>query len=51
MILGQEFAAEMEAMFVTDIEASHEIRPEEWKSRPLTSHVKEWFSHLLWYWL
>ena len=51
VILGQEFAAEMEAMFAADVAASHEILPEEWKSRPLTSHIKEWFSHLLWYWL
>jgi cardiolipin synthase A/B len=51
VILGQEFAAEMEAMFAADVAASHEILLEEWKSRPLTSHIKEWFSHLLWYWL
>jgi cardiolipin synthase A/B len=51
VILGQEFASELEAMFADDIEASHEIRPEEWKSRTLTSHIKELFSRLLWYWL
>ncbi len=51
VILGQDFAAEMEAMFAADIEASHEITPEEWKSRPLTSHIKEWLSRLLSYWL
>jgi cardiolipin synthase A/B len=51
VILGQEFAAEMEAMFAADVEASNEIRLEEWKSRPLTSHIKEWFSRLLSYWL
>ncbi len=51
VILGQEFAAEMEAMFAADIEASKEITPQEWKSRPLTSHIKEWFSRLLSYWL
>ncbi|HUJ89387.1 MAG TPA: cardiolipin synthase [Syntrophorhabdales bacterium] len=51
VILGQDFAAEMEAMFTADIEASHEIRPEEWKSRPLTGRMKEWFSRLLSYWL
>ena len=51
VILGQDFAAEMEAMFADDIEASNEITPEAWSSRPLTSRVKEWFSRLLSYWL
>jgi phosphatidylserine/phosphatidylglycerophosphate/cardiolipin synthase-like enzyme len=51
VILGQEFADEMEAMFAADIEASNEIRWEEWKGRPLTGHIKEWFSRLLSYWL
>ncbi len=47
VILGQEFAAEIEAMFATDIEASNEIRLEDWRSRPLTSRIKEWLSRLL----
>jgi cardiolipin synthase len=51
VILGREFADEMEAMFAADIEASNEIRREEWKGRPLTGHIKEWFSRLLSYWL
>ncbi len=50
VILGQKFSSEMEAMFADDIEASNEIKLEEWKSRPLTSHIREWFSRLL-YWL
>ncbi len=51
IILGQDFASQMEEMFEGDIKASNEIRLEEWKSRPLTSHLKEWFSRLLSYWL
>lgn len=51
VILGQDFAAAMEAMFAADIEASKEITPEEWRSRPLTGRVKEWLSRLLSYWL
>jgi cardiolipin synthase A/B len=51
VILGQDFAAEMEAMFAADIKASNEITQQVWKSRPLTSHIKEWFSRLLSYWL
>jgi cardiolipin synthase len=50
VILGQEFSSEMEAMFADDIEASNEIKLEEWKSRPLISHIREWFSRLV-YWL
>jgi cardiolipin synthase A/B len=51
VILGQDFGAEMEAMFADDIKASQEITPEEWKSRPLPGRMKEWFSRLLSYWL
>ena len=51
VVLGREFAAEMEAMFAADIAASHEIRREEWRSRPLTSRIKEWLARLFSYWL
>ena len=51
VIMGQNFAAAMEAMFAADVETSHEIRPEEWRSRPFTGRIKEWFSRLLSYWL
>ena len=51
VILGQNFAGAMEAMFAADLKASHEIRPKEWRSRPFTGRIKEWFSPLLSYWL
>jgi cardiolipin synthase len=51
MILGQDFAAEMEAMFGRDIEQSNQILLEEWKKRPLVDRVKEFFTRLLAHWL
>ncbi len=51
VILGQDFAAEMEAMFAGDIEASDEIDREQWGKRSLGNRLKEWWSRLLSYWL
>jgi cardiolipin synthase len=46
VILGREFAAEMEKMFAEDLAGSDQIRLEEWKKRPLLIKIREWFSHL-----
>jgi cardiolipin synthase len=51
VILSREFAAEMEKMFARDIAESDQVRWEEWKKRPLSLKVKEWFSHLFARWL
>ena len=51
VILNKEFAAEMEKMFAGDLAKSHEIRPEEWKKRPVLSKIKQWFAHLFAHWL
>ena len=51
VILGQDFAAEMETLFAADLEASHDIKPKEWKGRPFTCRLREWFSRLFSYWL
>jgi cardiolipin synthase A/B len=51
VILNREFAVEMEKMFVSDLAESDEVRREEWKKRPLSLKVKEWFSHLFARWL
>jgi cardiolipin synthase len=51
VILSREFAVEMEKMFARDIAESDEVRWQEWKKRPLSLKVKEWFSHLLAHWL
>jgi cardiolipin synthase A/B len=50
-ILSKEFASEMEKMFAVDIAASHEIRLEEWETRPLLPRIKEWFAHQFERWL
>lgn len=51
VILGKEFAVEMERMFSADLAKSHEIRPGEWDKRAALSKVKEWFAHLFARWL
>ena len=51
VILSREFAVEMEKMFAGDLGQSDEVRWEEWKGRPLSLKVKEWFSHLFAHWL
>ncbi len=51
VILGTDFAGQMEALFSIDLQASSEIVPEEWGRRPLSERLKEWFARLLRYWL
>ena len=51
IILGTDFATEMEAMFEKDIAESNQIHLEQWKKRPLAERMKEWLSRLLQYWL
>jgi cardiolipin synthase len=51
VILSPGFAVRMEDMFAADLEQSDEIRWSEWKKRPLTRKVREWFSHLFAHWL
>jgi cardiolipin synthase len=51
VILNQEFAVEMENMFVRDLADSRQIQWEEWKQRPLPLRIKEWFIHLFARWL
>jgi len=51
IVLGEDFATEMEAQFEKDIADSNQILLEQWKKRPLIGMVKEWFARLLQYWL
>jgi cardiolipin synthase len=51
VILGRDFAAEMETMFGKDIEESHQIHLDQWEKRPLSERAKEWLARLLQYWL
>ncbi len=51
VILGRDFAVEMEALFEKDIANSNQIHLEQWKKRPIGDRMKEWFARLLQYWL
>lgn len=51
VVLGNEFAVEMEEMFVRDLANSRQIRWDEWKNRPLLPRVREWFVNLFAHWL
>jgi cardiolipin synthase len=44
VILGREFAAQMQAMFEKDLTASTRITPEAWASRPVEFKLKEWLA-------
>lgn len=47
VILGREFAAQMQAMFSRDIEASEAIELTSWEGRSWMLRLKEWGSRLL----
>jgi cardiolipin synthase len=51
VILGREFATEMEKMFAKDIAESDQIQWEEWKKRPLFPRIREWFAHIFSRWM
>ena len=51
VVLSKEFAAEMEDMFENDLKESKEILLEQWKKRPLSERLKEWFARLFAHWL
>jgi cardiolipin synthase len=51
VIVSRDFAAKMEAMFEEDLVASRQIHLAEWKTRPFTDRVKEWFTSVFGHWL
>jgi cardiolipin synthase len=51
VILGRDFAAQMEAMFSADLAESDEILLEQWKRRPWALRVKERMARLGAYWM
>ena len=51
IILGQDFAEEMEMMFQTDLQQSREILLTRWKKRPFKDRLREWFTRLFRHWL
>ena len=42
VILGRDFAAQMQAMHQQDLDASRRIEPQAWANRPLKFKLKEW---------
>jgi len=51
VVLGHDFAAEMEKMFAKDLANSKQILWEEWKHRPLLPRARDWFVNLFNRWL
>ena len=48
VILGRDFAQQMQAAYAGDIAASDRIDLERWKGRPLLPRMKEWTARLWW---
>lgn len=51
VVIGREFAGQMQAMFDKDRAVSDPILLEQWNRRPLIFRIKEWFSGFVQYWL
>lgn len=51
VVLGGNFAAQMETMFSDDLAQSDQVTLSRWKRRPLSVRVKEWMARLGAYWL
>jgi cardiolipin synthase len=51
VILGNDFAQQMEAMFSSDLKQSSEISLEQWRKRPLGWRFREWMARIWEYWL
>jgi len=51
VILGQEFGAQMQAMFAADLAASNAITIEQWEQRSVGDRLKEAIARLWVYWL
>jgi cardiolipin synthase A/B len=51
IIIGVDFADQMERLFKKDIEESKPINREEWSQRPLWGRMKEWLGRLFSHWL
>lgn len=44
VVIGREFAAQMQAMFEKDLAASLRIEPQAWADRPIKFKLKEWLA-------
>ncbi|MGE5300484.1 MAG: cardiolipin synthase [Acidobacteriota bacterium] len=46
IIIGSDFANEMEVLFERDLQQSKEVVLEDWRRRPLLPRIMEWFANL-----
>lgn len=51
VILGQDFAAQMRAVFESDLARSTRVMPDRWEERTLIDRIKETFARVWAYWL
>lgn len=51
VILGRDFAAQMQTMFDADLASSNQITPEQWARRSLINHLQETAARVWEYWL
>jgi cardiolipin synthase len=51
VILGEDIASEMEAVFEKDLARSKRVDLKEWEERPLRERMKEWVVRLFRHWL
>ena len=51
VVLGPEFAQQMQSMFEKDLSESNLIDPEQWERRPLQFRIQEWAARLWEHWL
>jgi cardiolipin synthase len=51
VVLGQEFGAQMQAMFEVDLAASNPITLEQWNDRSIGMRMKEMTARVWAYWL
>jgi cardiolipin synthase len=47
VIVGRDFANQMEALFGSDLRQSRRITLDQWQHRPLTERIKEWFGMIV----
>jgi cardiolipin synthase A/B len=51
VVIGRDFGAQMEAMFIQDLEESRAIQRRQWRRRAWTLRIKERVARLFAYWL
>lgn len=51
IVLGADFARQMDVLFSKDKKASKPVTAEQWKRRPLLTRIKEWLAVRFEYWL